>query len=57
VKDVNVREPAGFELPPIEELRAECGTACEAATGTSTVEPLVVRWTPKAAKAKAGETP
>lgn len=52
VKDVTVREPHGFDLPSLEELRAECRAACEAATGTSAAEPLVVRW-----KAKAGETP
>ncbi len=56
VQEVRVREPEGFELPPLVELRAECKAACETATGVSTADPLVVRWLPKAAKAKRGET-
>jgi len=47
-KDVRVREPSGWELPSVEDLRGECATRCEAAMGTKRATPLVVSWKPKA---------
>jgi len=52
VRDVIVREPDGFELPPLDALRAECAAACETATDGRVAEPMIVHWSPKPRKAK-----
>ena len=62
VRDVTVRRPAGLAFPGIDELRDgfvselrdECFSRCQAATGVEKAEPLIVRWTPRSARGSGG---
>lgn len=62
VKGIAVRRPAGLAFPSVDEirddfldeLRTECLSRCQAATGSEKAEPLIVRWVPKAKASKKG---
>lgn len=57
-KGVSADEPAGWELPALDDLREACALRCREAADADRAEPLVVRWTPKAkAKTKDAPTP